>query len=263
MPMLKEVNHKVLTKVLEFSERDIFGASISTLITAYGLDTRFLQFLYSQNDENKITSLIAIYEGKMQICANDKADFSEFTQFYLMSYAKSLFCEYTTAKKMELEGFNTNLVMKHIDCQKAISLDLPKIVSREKLMPVYDIIFGKEFKKNNPNAFEEWYTDISHKVRHSKARIMAIYNGETPVSVALTVAESLTKAVIGSVATLHEYRNRGYASALVLALTKELKNEGKEVFLCPKNDALKAFYENIGFVDFSKSAFHIKKDDYI
>ena len=94
---------------------------------------------------------------------------------------------------------------------------------------------------------EEWYLDVSYRMRHGFCRNCAIWEGDTPAASAMTVAEWQSGAVIGAVATAEEHRRKGYASVCVTALTEQLQREGKQVFICPKNAGAQRIYESIGF----------------
>ena len=88
--------------------------------------------------------------------------------------------------------------------------------------------------------FEPWYLDMSHRVRHG---VLEVYRYEKSV---LAVQYNINgEALISQVATVTEYRGRGYASKLLSAVCGRLN--GSEVFiLC--EDKLVEFYRKIGFV---------------
>ena len=60
----------------------------------------------------------------------------------------------------------------------------------------------------------------------------------------MTVAESRQGAVIGAVACLPKFRNKGYGTYIVNHLTNILVKEGRSVFVHRAENANKAFYDN-------------------
>ena len=96
--------------------------------------------------------------------------------------------------------------------------------------------------------FDAWYTDVSHRVRHGVCRLLGIKADGGPVAAAMTTAEDGDRWVIGAVATLPDYRGRGYAAALVMTLAAMGQQSGKSVLLSPKNEGAKRLYEKCGFV---------------
>ena len=112
---------------------------------------------------------------------------------------------------------------------------------------VYDLLqacFGAAIP-----AFADWYADVHHRWRRGLYRLAAVREGEAVAAAAMTVAECAGAALIGAVATLPEYRSRGYASACVSHLASCIQSEGKTVFLSPKNAAAQQIYARLGFAE--------------
>lgn len=126
-------------------------------------------------------------------------------------------------------------------------------LSPREVFPILTACFGKEALP----SFDAWYTDVSHRVRRRLCRLTGVREAGEPVACAMTVAECGAApcepayggaAVIGAVATLPAARGRGYASACVLTLTRQLMGEGRRVFLSPKNGRAFQLYAGLGFV---------------
>ncbi|MGI6264131.1 MAG: GNAT family N-acetyltransferase [Acutalibacteraceae bacterium] len=96
--------------------------------------------------------------------------------------------------------------------------------------------------------WDDWYVDMSHRLRHGCGRIAGITGEDGLLAVAMTTAECESAALIGGVATRPDQRGRGYARRCVSALAAALQQEGKAVWLSPKNDYAKALYRHWGFV---------------
>lgn len=110
---------------------------------------------------------------------------------------------------------------------------------------LYPLLF-RVFPETPP--FDSWYADVHHRLRRGLFRSAAVKAGETPVSCAMTTAMCDKAALIGGVATLPEYRGRGYASRCVTALAARLQSEGRRVWISPKNEGAAALYRRLGFV---------------
>jgi predicted GNAT family acetyltransferase len=72
------------------------------------------------------------------------------------------------------------------------------------------------------------------------------------VSTASTSAESSVSAMIGGVGTHPQHRQKGYASACMSILCKELLEEGKTVCLFYDDPAAGRIYKRLGFADIGK-----------
>lgn len=90
-----------------------------------------------------------------------------------------------------------------------------------------------------------WYPDVSHRLRHDCCKIAVVLDGETVVSTAMTVAETDTSALLGQVATHHEYRGRGYAKTCINSLISRCK--GKSLYILPMTEYARSLYSKMGF----------------
>ena len=111
-------------------------------------------------------------------------------------------------------------------------------------LPAVHALLGACFDDMSP--LDAWYPDVSHRLRHDCAKIATIYDGDTIVSTAMTVAETDTAALIGQVAKDSRYRGRGYAKACINSLI--LRCEGKRLYILPMTDIARSIYESMGFV---------------
>lgn len=92
--------------------------------------------------------------------------------------------------------------------------------------------------------------EYNHKSGTGRTIVVEIDNHV--VSCASSAAESSQTAVIIGVATASEYRGRGYATACVAGLCKELLREGKTVCLFYDNPAAARIYKRLGFRDIGR-----------
>ena len=95
--------------------------------------------------------------------------------------------------------------------------------------------------------FEGWYLDVCYRERHGCCRHVVVRDGDTIVSAAMTTAEWNGGALIGGVATAPTHRRQGLAGRCVGALTAALQDEGRQVYICPKNEGAQRLYTALGF----------------
>jgi uncharacterized protein len=100
--------------------------------------------------------------------------------------------------------------------------------------------------------FQHSTISTERKVRELKdgtSRSFFIKVDEKMVSTASTAAENSMSAMVVSVATLENYKNKGYATKCMLRLCSELLLEGKELCLFYDNPKAGSIYKRIGFED--------------
>ena len=96
--------------------------------------------------------------------------------------------------------------------------------------------------------FEGWYMDVCYRERHGFCRTVAVLDGDRAVSAAMTTAEWCGGALIGGVATAPDHRRQGLAARCVGTLAAALQGEGRQVYICPKNEGAQRVYAALGFV---------------
>lgn len=69
------------------------------------------------------------------------------------------------------------------------------------------------------------------------------------VSTASTTAENSLSAMVVGVATLENYKKKGYATKCMLKLCSDLLHEGKELCFFYDNPTTGVIYKRIGFED--------------
>lgn len=117
--------------------------------------------------------------------------------------------------------------------------EIEEITADPKLDEVFPII-----KDGFPEIkYEDWYTDISHKIRHGVAKVY-VYSGASA-----TVLADMNGAVFVSlVAAKKEARGKGEAKSLLRSLGLFFEEQGKEVSILCKEE-LGPFYRKAGFYE--------------
>lgn len=222
--MIKRIKSR--NELSALPEKGVEAQKIRSLLLAYGTEYDFCRFYSAEN------AFLAQLNGDFIICDYGETDIAELSEFLGFSGFESAFCSEmlgcALAKKLDLEPQKVNL-MRFEGNFNAIKPDL--------LTPseAYSVIkTGFEFD------FEPWYLDMSHRIRHGISRLYGLCGSALAVQYAIN-----GEALISQVATLPEYRGKGLASRLLLAVCGELR--GFSVFvLC--EDELVEFYRKNGFV---------------
>lgn len=127
----------------------------------------------------------------------------------------------------------------------------PALEPGETALPPLPDIYGllcEAFAGALP-SWEDWYVDVSHRLRHGCCRIAGVLEENEWAAVAMTTAECGPAAVIGGVATRPASRGRGYARRCVMSVAEALQKDGKAVWLSPKNEMAHTLYTRWGFED--------------
>ena len=126
-----------------------------------------------------------------------------------------------------------------------VGFDKAERIDAETLREIYPVIVS-DLPEIANQPFDAWYVELSHRLRHGNARILAVKDGGSIVATAMTAAETDAVAVIGFVRTLAAYRHRGYASGVCRLLGNELLQEHKTVYICC-DAAVFPFYKKLGY----------------
>ncbi len=109
--------------------------------------------------------------------------------------------------------------------------------------PLLSAVFGDTMP-----PFEDWYVDVSHRVRHGYCTVAAVERNGAVASSAMTVAEAPDAVVIGAVATAENARKQGFAAECIRYLAQ--KHADKTVLISPKNAYAERLYTTLGFTNY-------------
>lgn len=114
----------------------------------------------------------------------------------------------------------------------------------EELIQIWKICFGDE-ESGIAFFFRYFGSEVRTLWQEADGRAVSMVN-LLPAEVRL---HGRTKQAyyIYAVGTLPEYRGRGYAGKLLLQAAEEAGLEGRPLFLVPEKEALRGFYEKLGF----------------
>lgn len=227
-----------------FCKRDVFGTRISACMTVYGTDYPFALF-YLQVNGDMITAALSIIDAAMTLCCAENADFEELSQFIKAVGFDSLLCDATLCSRLGLEPEKTGFIVEYGEINKELDNHGVFFADGVELSDVYDILHRSDFDGLGNRS--RWLSDVSFRVNRRAATAAAAQEDGKLAACAMVLFETQSAALIGAVATLPEYRGKGYAGALVTSLAREKKAASKRVeLLCAKNDIV-YFYQKLGF----------------
>ena len=208
---------------------------VRALWECYG-DVPFIR--YYLGDEG---SAVAILDGQAVVYAAE-AEREELSWFLSMQPDVTSVLTDTATAAMVAAQWDTSV------CEfPVMRADTPQTLSpSERLSPREMYTFLQPiFPSLAP--FDSWYPDVCYRERHGFCRNVGIRDNSTAVCSAMTVAEWSGGALIGGVATAPTHRRRGLAARCVGTLTALLQNEGRTVYICPKNEGAQRVYASLGF----------------
>lgn len=204
---------------------------------------RFYQYflLYSRYEDYNAEEAVSFLRGQRPDCISGKTSLLEriapaFPQWKIQSTYMSR-CDKAEDGFVQPEG----LVIRRLETSDvAEAIDLMSDVAE----------FQKTYKKSER---EKHIRHMKEEMSQGgKAAVAGFLNGRM-VSIASTSAENSESAMIVGVATAEEFRGKGYASAVVQALSRDCFQRGKK-YLCLfyDNPVAGRIYNRIGFQELGK-----------
>lgn len=242
--MITKIDIKTAQRLLSDSS-DIFSLKIASNLKAYS-DYDFFSVYGGKG------ILIGRYYNDLVI--RTKGVISEDTMEELSLFLKvcgfsSALCGIETGKRLAAAGWNNteeSLLYKFSSQLVPENEEIPEpeeIEINPKLDSVFPIV-----KDSFPMVkYEDWYTDINHRVRHGIASVY-LYCGAT----ATVMADMNGTVFISLVASGSEARGKGSAKKLLRRLGLCFEKQGKEACILCKEE-LGPFYRKAGFYEAGKA----------
>ncbi len=237
--------------ISSLSDSNPFACRIISLYNSYNPKLAFVDYWLILNDNSgKCTGAIARSGSAFILFLTDTESVDEVSSFMRVAGAASILCD--KAYNLDIFGSkkSTGSVLMRNTLSRNNSDEYKFIVPDIKA--VYELLTTCADESFTPPAFDDFYVDVNHKLRHNAMRLYGINNGENLAAVAMTVAESSNSAVLGAVACAPQYRKHGYGSAVVNHLCNILVNENKTVYLHRAENTNISFYSKLDFIDIGR-----------
>ncbi len=205
--------------------------------SAYGEKASFAP-LYADDKGN----FLSILDGNAFLCG-PAIDVDEWSIFLSMRSDVSIISAERSIADAIAERLHKQVHVKKVMTLQntlpapSIALTIP---TPRQIYPLLTSVFG-----GTVPAFESWYVDVSHRIRHGLCKTIGVERDEKLVSTAMTVAESSVAMILGAVATDGEYRKQGFAGQCLRGLAQ---NEDRKIMISPKNEYAESLYASMGFV---------------
>jgi uncharacterized protein len=222
-------------------------------IEAYGYEQEFQKLWGEFNENGELIAVLLKYEENYIPFAMESFNANGFAEimssdptFKMMSGLK-----YVTEK---IEPYiNRELTRKRQTYYaKCTSLSAIKLDTLDVKQATLDDAPELVELINSVPEFTGTSTNVDRKRREisdGTSRSFFIEEDGKIVSIASTAAENSMSAMIVAVATLENYKNKGYATKCMVKLCTDLLLEGKELCLFYNNPKAGAIYKRIGFED--------------
>ena len=237
--LIENPTENELEKLIAFAETDCLGVRALGPFLAYGTGYDFLDAWVQETEE--ITAFITRFYGAVTVCAGEGADREEIEGFLAVLGVSDFTSSFEKGRK------NVMKLERGGDC-KALPVTNCNCIENSNFKDFYDII-SKCHDDYDAARFEDWYVDMSHRVRHGTADIFLLACGDaagTTAFVSAAAALSVTPhcVFLSAISTLPQYRGRHFAHTLIKAVCD--KYSDKTVFLLCDDDKV-SFYEKAGF----------------
>lgn len=228
-PLIKQIFEDVPSRLT----KSYYGRKIYAAYNAYGTGYDFCRFYSCENPDGSFGT-VHIYNSSMVIDGN--ADTDDIVTLIKMTKPANI--EISGGTVLKADGYK----MRHRTLFRAVSnktdIDFADITVNGNAEECYKIL-AESFE--NMGRFEDWYVDISHRIRHGVS--MLYYCGETTVTRNFDIDGFV---FVSHIATAESARGKGGARRLLYCLADKLAKEEKSMHLFAL-DHRKTFYEAIGF----------------
>lgn len=237
--LIENTTKEELEKLTAFAETDCLGVRALGPLLAYGTGYDFLDAWVQETDE--ITAFITRFYGAVTVCAGEGADRDEIEEFLAVLGVSDFTANFEKGRK------NVMKLERGGDC-KALPVTNCNCIENSNYKAFYDII-SECHDDYDAARFEDWYVDMSHRVRHGTADIFLLACADAEgtnsfVSAAAALSVTPHCVFLSAISTLPQYRGRHFAHTLIRSVCG--KYADRTVYLLCDDDKV-PFYEKAGF----------------
>jgi len=227
--MIKQLNYND-RKLIDNLDNSPNGIKIKALFQAYGMGRNFVKFYADENGGIVIGTLDGVATLYLKTEENSAS-----AEEFLCLIANVVLTQdrLITSNYKEEQG---NIYV----CDNFPQVTLEGV--SEHLQVGYNVLSQVFPNSINTTTYPSWYTDHSHRVRHSVSKIYT-YKDCCSVTAYCNIDGNLLLTQIG---TLQKSRGQGIATSLIHHSATNQKNINQIIVLSQNEDSDK-FYEKIGF----------------
>lgn len=231
---------------------EMIGARMVTLLACYGFNSAFCLFWLQTDDssDNRFFAAISRFERRLTISASRSADLRELSEFaaaiggYRYIEAAPFVC-----KSLDIQGSYNEFHMMRYTSGSLFAEDYSAIDESPPLNEFYTVISTANPWLDADTDWSGWYTHTSHLIRHGLgfAALIRDSGSGSPAATGGVFTSSGKLAVISCIATLPQYRGKGYAALTTKYLADKIILQGKTPALFCASDKLADYYATLGF----------------
>ncbi len=213
---------------------DIGGVKLQSLAISYGLDKSFCTFWQQENEKSEVTAVIGKF-GSAVTVSHKVADLKELADFLAFIGFSELVCSSELAEHfLGYSAEDINCVQKPINATGKIL----KPPTYNEYLKMHSIFTGSNTDAISIGGFEDWYVDISHRVRHGGAAAILAEHG---CGIALLSKNAI---IINGIAVAENHRGKGYGKE-ILSTLENIGNAKISMAFC--RDSELPFYSKCGY----------------
>lgn len=144
-------------------------------------------------------------------------------------------------------GWRENGRLAAMEYRPGSPLPLPAGISIDTAPPAADLLRVVACEGINGPGADNFYSEVCTKRNHGRGQFWLARQGDIPVATAGCYALTDTRAYLGGVVTLPQYRRQGIGGGLCAALAAHLAAAGRTVGLLCRPER-EPFYQKMGFV---------------
>ena len=226
--------------MLEICRRSPFGCKIAGIALAYGFDKRFSMFWMDSECE----AVYSLVDGIMMITGTVR-DAGEALSFIRFSGAEEISC---ALRNLEILGLNADeygdILRKKTDGESE-AFTGPQDVPIREIYALLEETGLIEVGEEDDEAFEAFYLDLSHRVRHGIACVITKRVEGTLAGCAVLSSVTGGTAILSAVAVREQFRRQGMGTQLVEQVETILP--GRTLYVYKETAENNEFYRSLGF----------------
>ena len=226
--------------MLEICRRSPFGCKIAGVALAYGFDKRFSMF-WMDSEHEAVYSLV---DGVMMITGTVR-DAREALSFIRFSGAEEISC---ALRNLEILGLNADESGEILRKKTVGEIEGFNTAQDVPIREIYALLEETGLVENGgeeDEAFEAFYLDLSHRVRHGIACVVTKRVEDVLAGCAVVSSVTGGTAILSAVAVREPFRRRGMGTQLVERVEEILP--GRTLYVYKETAKNNEFYRSLGF----------------
>ncbi len=239
--MLKLVEDDGL-RLFDFCRRDSFGTKIAGYFKTFKTDFSFALFWLQTAEDGTVTAAVCKVYGSVVLCASDKADFDELSEFLKVVGFSVVSCDLSVCEKLRATATRQGNIVEIREVPE-YSTYKAKMEKYPDLPKLHTLLTSSGFSLGDRG---EWMADVSARMRSGAAQWCVVNSEDEIKACACALFITDDAAFFGCVASDAQCRGEGLGSDVVLTLAKSYCPHRRVNLFC-KDGGIVDFYKKLGF----------------